>query len=89
MKTAEQFTALLAERVMRWKVCPDRFVKSGRAWIPKWRFQPFVQLEDAFLLLDRTEGSYALTVDPDGISRPKFGLAIEPAKLSVNPKHGR
>lgn len=56
-------TPLLAERVMGWKVAPDRFMKSGRSWIPRWRFQPFVSLADAFELLDRATHTYTLTSD--------------------------
>ena len=58
--TTEQFTAALAERVMGWKACPDRFIKSERGWIPRTRFQPLVRLEDAFLLLDRACDRYML-----------------------------
>ena len=42
----------MAERVMGWKARPDRFVRSGRSWIPRWRFQPARNLMDAFQLLD-------------------------------------
>jgi hypothetical protein len=57
----ETSTALLAELVMGWKPAPDRFIKSGRSWIPRWRFQPFVSLVDAFELLDRVTHEYTLT----------------------------
>ena len=86
VKTTEQLTALLAERVMGWKACPDRFIKPGRAWIPKWRFQPFVQLEDAFLLLERTEGSYALTVNPQGIFTAEVRIGKRIGKVTGEPK---
>lgn len=57
----ERLTAILAERIMGWKVAPDRFVKSGRKWIPKWRFAPLSRLDDAFQLLDRsTSATYTL-----------------------------
>jgi hypothetical protein len=58
--TDDQLTATLAERVLGWKVCPDRFIKSGRAWIPRTRFRPLMRLDDAFLLLDRTAGNYTI-----------------------------
>jgi len=59
----DELTALLAERVMGWKAAPDRFMKPGRSWMPRWRFQPFEELEDAFQLLDRAAESFRLTSD--------------------------
>ncbi|MGD0132585.1 MAG: hypothetical protein ABSE57_11090 [Bryobacteraceae bacterium] len=50
--TNDQLTAILAERVMRWSVGPDRFTMGGRRWLPLWRFQPVTRLEDAFRLLE-------------------------------------
>jgi hypothetical protein len=50
--TAEVLTALLAERVMHWRVGPDRFLTGDRRWLPRWRFQPAENLMDAFQLLD-------------------------------------
>jgi len=48
---------------MGWKVCPDRYLKPGRCWIPRWRFRPFEDLEDAFQLLDRAADHFILTGD--------------------------
>ncbi len=50
--TDERLIDELARRVMNWKPGPDRFVKSGRSWIPRWRFQPAEKLEDALRLLE-------------------------------------
>jgi hypothetical protein len=60
-------TAQLAERVMGWKAAPDRFMKPGRSWIPRWRFRPFEELEDAFQLLDRAADRFSLTSDSSKI----------------------
>jgi hypothetical protein len=49
----EQLAAILAERVMRWRVGPDRFILGDRRWLPRWRFQPANRIKDAFLLLAR------------------------------------
>ena len=68
-----QLTALLARTVMGWKAAPDRFVKSGRSWIPRWRFSPFTRLQDAFLLLDRNVGTYKLERLADG----KFAAEVQ------------
>jgi hypothetical protein len=64
--TTEQLTTLLAERVMGWRSAPGRFMKSGRAWIPNWRFAPLTSLEDAFLLLDTGASGYTLVARNTG-----------------------
>jgi hypothetical protein len=51
--TVEQLTAILAERVMRWAVAPDRFLMGNRRWQPRWRWQPANNLDDAFRLLEK------------------------------------
>ena len=48
-----QLDALLAEQVMGWGVGPDRFTTGGRCWMPRWKFQPTVRIEDAIRLRDR------------------------------------
>lgn len=57
----ERLTDALACRVMGWRVAPDRFVKSGRSWIPRWKFRPLAELADAFHLLDQAADYYTLT----------------------------
>ena len=52
--TAEVLTALLAERVMHWRVGPERFLMGDRRWLPRWRFQPAERLKDAFRLLEQS-----------------------------------
>jgi len=61
--TDDRLTAILAERIMGWKACPDRFLKSSRSWIPRRRFRPFEELEDAFRLLDQAKGCFRFTRD--------------------------
>lgn len=56
-------TDQLARQVMGWRTAPDRFVKPNRGWIPKWRFQPFTELADAFLVLDQAARQYTLKYD--------------------------
>jgi hypothetical protein len=51
--TDNQLTVILAERIMRWKVGPDRFLTGGRCWLPRWRFQPFQRMADASRLLEQ------------------------------------
>lgn len=55
-----RLTEELAHRILGWKSAPDRFLKAGRGWLPKWRFAPFERLEDAFRLLDSAD-TYVLT----------------------------
>jgi hypothetical protein len=50
--TDENLAAVLAQRVMGWRVGPDRFLKSDRGWLPRWRFQPTEKLADALRLLE-------------------------------------
>jgi hypothetical protein len=59
----DRLTDQLALRVMGWKVAPDRFVNSGRSWIPRWRFRPLEELADAFQLLDCAADHYVLKRD--------------------------
>ena len=48
----QDLTAILARRVMNWDVAPDRFLLDGRCWLPRWRFQPTRNIQDAFRLLE-------------------------------------
>ena len=64
--TDEHLTDFLAERVMGWRVAPDRFIKSGRKWIVRWRFAPLKSLEDAFDLLDTCGCAYTMSAGLDG-----------------------
>jgi len=38
----DRLTEELASRIMRWRVTPDRYIKSGRSWVPRWHFKPLV-----------------------------------------------
>jgi hypothetical protein len=64
--SSEQLTTLLAERVMGWGVVPERFLIGGRRWIPRWRFQPLTNLEDAFRLLEKAASTFTLTLKGHG-----------------------
>jgi hypothetical protein len=59
----QRATDQLARQVMGWRTAPDRFIKPNRGWIPRWRFQPFTELADAFLLLDQAAHQYILRCD--------------------------
>jgi len=65
---------------------PDRFIKSGRSWIPRWRFKPLVRLEDAFLLLDRAGGTYVLSVGSDGVFTAEVRVGERIGKASGEPQ---
>lgn len=74
--TADQFTALLAERVMGWRVRPDRFMTGGRSWISRWRFQPLKRLEDAQRLLEQAAPQkYTLDAVENGGFRARVRIA--------------
>jgi hypothetical protein len=49
--TAENLTALLAKRVLKWSVAPDRFLTGNRGWVSRNRFRPTERVQDAFKLL--------------------------------------
>jgi hypothetical protein len=49
--TNEQLTALLAERLLGWRVGPDRFQMGNRSWRPRGSFQPTKYMQDAFAVL--------------------------------------
>jgi hypothetical protein len=59
--TEEALTGLLAERVMRWRIAPGRYLTAGRSWLSASRFKPFARLEHAFLLLDTARAVYNLS----------------------------
>jgi hypothetical protein len=64
--TADQLTAILAERVLGWGVGPDRFLLGGRRWLPRWRFQPLTRIEDAFQVLEKEASTFTLALRGDG-----------------------
>lgn len=65
--TTTQLTTVLAERVMGWRVGPERFILGGRQWITRSHFQPFSRIQDAFRLLQKAATAYSITKAPDGV----------------------
>jgi hypothetical protein len=53
--TNDQLMAILAQRVMGWRVCPDRFLTGDRQWLPRHKFQPTKKLDNAFQLLSAAQ----------------------------------
>jgi hypothetical protein len=84
--TNEHITAILAERVMGWDVAPDRFLIGGRRWLPRWRFQPLANLEDAFRLLDEAATKYTLTAAADGTFTARVWVADRSGSASGKSK---
>ena len=65
--TIQAITTALAERVMGWRVGPDRFLIGQRRWMPHWRFQPVERIEDTFRLLEQlSPKEYAMRAAEDG-----------------------
>jgi hypothetical protein len=56
----DELAARLAERLLGWRIGPDRFIKPGRSWSPRSRFRPFEKIADSFQLLDRAD-SFSVT----------------------------
>src|SRR5438105_6133405 len=83
--TAEEFTSVIAERVLGWKVTPDRFIKSGRSWIPRWRFTPLTRLDHAFELLDRAASEYRVMTIA-GVFSAEVQVGNRTGKATGEPK---
>ena len=64
--TNDQLTAVLAERILGWRVGPERFILGSRQWITRSHFQPFDRVQDAFRLLRKASIAFSLTKTPDG-----------------------
>jgi hypothetical protein len=82
----DKLTAQLAESVLGWRVTPDRFMKSARSWIPRWRFTPLTNLEHAFQLLDRAVSNYTLTAGAGGIFTAEVRVRGRMGKASGQSK---
>ena len=78
--TDERLTDELACQVMGWKLAPGRYLKPGRAWLPKWRFSPLSRLDDAFQLLDNVSDRFSLVSDQSRTFT---------AEVRVNSRKGR
>jgi hypothetical protein len=71
-----KLTILLVERVMGWRVGPERFWMSGRRWLARWRFQPTEKIEDALRLLKKAKPQkYSIEGDALGNIRVKVQIA--------------
>jgi len=82
----DRLTEKLAADVFGWKSAPDRFIKPGRSWIPKWRFRPFERLEDAFDLLDRVASGYRLEVCDGGAFTAEVRVGAKIGRASGETK---
>lgn len=72
--TNSHLTAILAERVMDWRVGPDRFLTGDRHWLPRSRFDPTADLNHAFRLLQEARPArYMMGAEGDG----KFWVRVE------------
>jgi hypothetical protein len=65
--TNDQLTAILAERILGWRVGPERFILASRQWITRAHFQPSDRIQDAFRLLKEAASGFSLIKTPDGV----------------------
>jgi hypothetical protein len=73
---AEKLITILAERVMGWRVAPDRFLMSDRRWLPRWRFLPTEKIEHALWVLEKVKPQkYSIEGDALGNIRVKVQIA--------------
>jgi hypothetical protein len=64
----DELVAILAKRVMGWRVGPERFLLERRGWLPRWRFRPTDRLTDAFKLLEKAAPERCDMIQrPDGL----------------------
>ena len=85
----EDLTTLLARRVMRWGVAPERFLIGKRRWMSRWRFQPEERLEDAFRLLEEAAPQkYTMGCEGKGLfwARVQIGRATGRARDLSKPR---
>jgi len=86
--TEEMLAAALAHRVLGWRTAPNRYITSGRSWIPRWRFRPFTELADALKLLDCAADHYTLKRDGRVFSveiQASSGSGIASGELKARP----
>ncbi len=84
--TSEHLAAMLAERVMGWTVGPDRFMMGNRGWMPRWRFQPAENLDDAFRLLDEAAPQeYSISGDDKGGLQVRVRVGVCTGTATAGP----
>ena len=82
----DRLTEKLVVHVLKWKVAPGRFIKSNRAWTPRWRFAPLTNLEDAFGLLDASGSAYTLATNASGSFEAEVRVGRRIGRASGEPK---
>jgi len=58
----------LVQRILGWRPAPDRYIKSGRSWIPRSRFRPLADVRDALRLADTLTKNYSLSATLGGFT---------------------
>src|SRR5437879_2019107 len=84
--TDQRLTDELALLGMGWRPGPDRYLKSGRHWIPKWRFQPLVKLSDALELVEHAAQKYSLSDGHVGLFTAEVQIGSSTGKMSGESK---
>ncbi len=79
--TLAQLTDLVAERVMGWRVGPERFLLSQRQWKKRTYFQPTLRAADAFRLL---QGA-----GPDRYSVTRASSGAYSVRVQIGKRVGR
>jgi hypothetical protein len=81
--TTNQLTVVLAEKVMGWRVAPDRFLMDRRRWLATWRFQPTKNIADAFQLVEAAGVvEFALRASRNGVYGVKVRTSAASAEAS-------
>lgn len=64
--TDRLITDMLAERLLKWRPAPDRFMTGRRNWIRRSLFQPLRNVNDALRLVRRLGNNYTLVSASEG-----------------------
>ena len=84
--TNERLTEKLASQILGWKTAPGRFIKPNRSWLPNCRFAPLTNLDQAFDLLERINGTFTLSTVESGLFQVEVHVGDRVGKASGEPK---
>lgn len=74
--TKNSLTAILAQRVMNWRVGLNRYLTGDGHWMSLWRFQPLDRLPDAARLLEAAAPERCtIHADKDGLVSVRVQIA--------------
>ena len=85
----DQLTATVVEVVLGWRATPDRFIKPGRSWTPRSRFNPLIRLEVPSCCSTAPAVPVFCLSTPIESSRRTSTLVTGRVRQAANPKRGQ